>query len=200
MKVTGEIVVDVPRHQPADIRQVNMAEHLDTPMWNFSVAIYGRDGVQAECLDAQDRLGLDVNILLFCAYAGAIERVALREKDLKAAVAVVKNWQTDVLGGLRGARRALKSWGAGEDAVALDAAALRGQVKEMELTAEKIEQFMLWTWLHERLAALPRKDPRQALADNLRLALSLSGAGVDAAAALPHLLKAAGSTVQSTPG
>lgn len=180
-----------------------MADHLDTPMWNFAVAVYGRDGVEAECLDVQERLGVDVNVLLFAAYAGAIEGVALGNDDLKTAAAEVKNWHRDVVRALRHARRALKSWSAGEDAVALDAGAVRNQVKEIELRAEKIEQFMLWTWLRERIASLAHAEPSEALAANLRIVLSLAGAEgakADPAQATPHLLKAAGSTVQATPG
>ena len=50
---------------------------LDTPLWAFSLAVYGGDGVAEECLDLQERLGLDVNILLFAAFLGAVEAVQL---------------------------------------------------------------------------------------------------------------------------
>jgi uncharacterized protein (TIGR02444 family) len=180
-----------------------MAEQLDTPMWNFAVAVYGRDGVPAECLGLQERLGLDVNLLLFAAYAGAVEGMALARDDLNAAAADVRNWHNEVVRSLRRARQALKAWSAGEDAIALDASAVRKQVKEIELQTERIELFMLWTWLQRRLASLPRSEPRDALAENLRVVLSLFGASGrdgDPAHAVPSLLKAAGSAVQATPG
>ncbi|MFL1876565.1 DUF2390 domain-containing protein, partial [Hansschlegelia beijingensis] len=39
---------------------------------DFAVATYGGDGVQAACLTLQDAHGLDVNVVLFAAWAGAV--------------------------------------------------------------------------------------------------------------------------------
>ena len=35
------------------------AVRLDPPLWNFSLAVYGRDGVADECLDVQERFGVN---------------------------------------------------------------------------------------------------------------------------------------------
>jgi len=34
--------------------------------WAFSLALYGKPGVAPALLGLQDRLGVDVNLLLFC--------------------------------------------------------------------------------------------------------------------------------------
>ncbi|HEY9550471.1 MAG TPA: TIGR02444 family protein, partial [Kiloniellaceae bacterium] len=43
----------------------------ETPFWQFSGAVYARRGVAEACLALQQRHGLDVNLLLFCAWAGS---------------------------------------------------------------------------------------------------------------------------------
>ena len=135
------------------------SQPLDTPLWAFSLAVYGGDGVADECLDLQERLGLDVNILLLAAFIGAVEGVRLEVSDIAAANAEVAHWQADIVRPLRQVRRALKP---------MSAEGLRAQVKAAELEAEKIEQAMLWQWSRQQLADRPRSDRAGALADNLR--------------------------------
>ena len=84
------------------------SQPLDTPLWAFSLAVYGGDGVADECLDLQERLGLDVNILLLAAFIGAVEGVQLESKDIAASSEVVAGWQSEIVRPLRQARRALK--------------------------------------------------------------------------------------------
>jgi uncharacterized protein (TIGR02444 family) len=163
---------------------VTPSQPLETPLWTFSLAVYGSDGVADECLDLQERLGLDVNILLFAAFIGAVEGVRLDVSDITAANAEVAHWQDDIVRPLRKVRRALKS---------ADAEVLRAQVKTAELEAEKIEQRLLWQWSRQ-LAGRPRGDRAQALAANLyRLLEFYDAVGVQAyaTAALPRLLAAA---------
>ena len=45
---------------------------MDSPFWLFSRSIYGTPGVQRECLELQDSFGIDINLLLFCAFVGAV--------------------------------------------------------------------------------------------------------------------------------
>ena len=42
----------------------------DNEFWRFSLAIYKPPDVAAECLALQEAVGLDVNLLLFCAWLG----------------------------------------------------------------------------------------------------------------------------------
>ena len=159
------------------------AQTLDTPLWAFSLAVYGADGVGPECLDLQERFGVDVNLLLFAAYAGAREGVQLDTSDIAAAAAAVSAWHAEIVRALRSVRRGLKP-------VSLDdgnplhpaAASLRAQVKAAELNAEKIELAMLWLWSRRQLAGRSRGDAGAALAANLHALLAQFGAPAGSAA------------------
>jgi len=155
---------------------------LDTPLWAFSLAVYGGDGVADECLDLQERLGLDVNILLFAAFLGAVEAVQLEIQDITAARAAVADWQSEIVRPLRQVRRALKP---------MSAEGLRAQVKAAELEAEKIELAMLWQWSLPRVVGRPRIDRTGALVDNLRGVLEFYRAPDRLETALPRLIATA---------
>jgi uncharacterized protein (TIGR02444 family) len=117
----------------------------DTEFWNFSLAVYARDGVPAECLYLQDTHRIDVNLLLFCAWLGARGTV-LSSSDIAAAAKAVSPWQANIIGKIREVRRALKQ---------LDAETLRGKIKAAELDAERIEQTMLTQWAVTTLGGRP---------------------------------------------
>ena len=164
----------------------NMAD-LETPFWAFSLAVYAADGVAEECLALQERLNLDVNLLLFAAYIGAVEGVRLERQDAADAQAVVAEWHNEIVRPLRAARQALKAPSTDVDNPLRAAnATLRLQAKRAELESEKIEQAMLWRWSRQALAGRPRSD--DALVNNARGVLTLYG---DADARCPRLLDAA---------
>jgi uncharacterized protein (TIGR02444 family) len=174
---------------------VTASQPLDTPLWAFSLAVYGSDGVEAECLELQERLNLDVNLLLFAAFVGAAEGVRLDAQDIAAADTFVAGWHGEIVRALRRARRALKppSTDAGNP-LREASVTLRAQVKAAELEAEKIEQAMLWQWSRRRLADRLRGDRNRALAANLRSVLEFYGVTnreAEASAAVPHLVDAA---------
>lgn len=139
---------------------------------DFSFAVYTAPGVEEECLSLQDGHGVDVNILLFCAYAGVVARIILSAQDLAAIDREVAGIRDGVIVPLRTCRRAMKQ---GIDALASEQAAeaksLRDRVKDIELAAEYLEQDRLVAWLasSERGAADP---PSAALGENIGLLLS----------------------------
>jgi uncharacterized protein (TIGR02444 family) len=156
----------------------------ENPLWTFSLVVYAEAGVQEECLALQERLALDVNLLLLCAYAG-VRGVTFSGHDVSAAAGVVAAWHRDVVCPLRAVRRALKA------ITRDDAAALRAEVKSAELKAEQIEQAMLWAWWQQRPAGAT-VDPQAALSANLRRLLEhYRAADADPAQAAPNLLRAA---------
>jgi uncharacterized protein (TIGR02444 family) len=167
---------------------------MGSPFWNFSIAIYGANAVQNECLDLQDQFGLDVNLVLLCAFLGAGHGVALTSGDIASARQEVDQWNEDIVKPLRAARRYLKTIEL-RDADAVKAAAqLRAQVKAAELESERIEQMMLEQWANARLAAWPRGKLRDAVVANLQALLAAYGIGPErlvAAQAMPHLIAAA---------
>jgi uncharacterized protein (TIGR02444 family) len=107
-----------------------------TPFWDYSLAVYERPGVAPACLALQDRHGLDVNILLFCCWAGQSGR-ALSAAEFDGLMAAVGPWHQGVVKPLRAVRRWLKGR---EDA---GAQALRARIKVDELEAERLEQALL---------------------------------------------------------
>lgn len=113
-----------------------LAEMAGGPFWQFSLAFYGRDGVAETCLRLQDEQGLDVNLVLFCLWAGSRgQRLEAEHFALIAAEAAT--WQQEVVAPLRQVRRWLKGKGQGEASMQ---DALRQVIKEQELRAEAIEQ------------------------------------------------------------
>ena len=137
-----------------------MSADPHNPFWDFSLVVYPRPGVVEACLALQDRLGLDVNLLLFCCWAGSLGW-RLEAPDMVRLTEEVAEWQRDVIGPLRGVRRRLK--GPSDEATG-DVAALRRVVKDCELEAERIEQAML----HAALAELPRALPCSGRPSRLR--------------------------------
>jgi uncharacterized protein (TIGR02444 family) len=126
-----------------------------TPFWDYSLAVYGRPGVAPACLALQDRHGLDVNILLFCCWAGQCGR-ALSAAELDGLMAAVGPWHQGVVKPLRAVRQWLKDQ---ETAPGAAAEALRQEVKAQELEAERIEQLILAETL-----VLGEGEPAAALA------------------------------------
>ncbi len=135
-----------------------------TPFWLFSGGVYGRPGVAEACLDLQDHHGLDVNLLLFCAWAGTRGR-RLDNADLGLLRSASRPWQDEVVAPLRAARRWLKQ----QVAVPEDIGeAFREEVKGLELQAEMLEQLVLY----QELEVPDGSSDAEAVAANLRLYLT----------------------------
>lgn len=97
----------------------------------FSDALYRRPGVAKACLGLQDDDGLDVNFLLFCAYAGALGQT-LGDADFSKLETAVAQWRSKVVRPLRAVRRGLSDEPESE--------ALRQRVLEIEIEAELVQQ------------------------------------------------------------
>ena len=54
---------------PYDPRDTDALQY-DNEFWRFSLAVYGQDDVAQECLQLQQVGGIDINLLLFCAWLG----------------------------------------------------------------------------------------------------------------------------------
>lgn len=88
--------------------------------WDWAVAVYARPGVAEACLDLQDRYSQNVPLLLWAIWRGG---------DDLTAVDTATQWEGEVIGPLRYARRNLKRLRGAE--------AIREGVKAMELEAER---------------------------------------------------------------
>ena len=70
---------------------------MGSGFWDFSLAVYGAEAVAPECLSLQDKFGIDVNLLLLCAYVGAVRGVTLTVGDIVAARAEVATGHKDIV-------------------------------------------------------------------------------------------------------
>ncbi len=112
------------------------ADFQHSAEWRHVVAVYGRPGVAQACLLLQDRLGVDVLVMLHLGYVCQQHRIPLHEDHIGSADAVVKDWRDQVVRPLRSARRAI----AKDDP---DTQALRTAVQQAELGAEQYAMAML---------------------------------------------------------
>jgi len=110
------------------------------PFWDFSLALYRRPGVAQACLTLQERLGIDVNVLLYVVWLGT-QGHQLSTADAALIVKHVGAWHDGVVRPLRALRTDMKTDPKGAPPAAVER--LRAQVKSAELNAERIEQDML---------------------------------------------------------
>ena len=106
--------------------------------WRFSLAVYGQHGVAQECLGLQDKFGLNINLLLFCAWLGR-RGIAVTRDDLEGASRSISSWHDHVVRPLRGVRRQMKLHHE-------DVSALRANVQHIEIEAEQVEQAILFAY------------------------------------------------------
>jgi uncharacterized protein (TIGR02444 family) len=116
--------------------------------WDYSVALYGRPGVEAACIELQRRHRIDVNLVLLCLWLG--ERgTALDGEALARLCHAADRWQAEVVRPLRTLRQRLKARLAdGEpNSIAGDWPELATSVREraiaLEIDAEHLEQLHL---------------------------------------------------------
>ena len=116
-------------------------EFPDHPFWDFSLEVYGSEGVPQACLDLQEKHEIDVNVLLFCCWLGASGRGAISEAETAAMVAAVDPWHQTVVRALRAVRQRMK--GGMPPAPIELSEPLRRRIAKSEVECEHVEQLML---------------------------------------------------------
>lgn len=111
------------------------------PFWSFSLALYGRPGVEAACLRLQDEYDLDVNLVLFFLWAGVEGPGELTPAETSNAINRGQRWQSGVVGRIRAVRRQLKQDDMGADRELVKV--FRPLVQALELQGEQVEQLFL---------------------------------------------------------
>lgn len=155
------------------------------PLWDYAVWAYGLPGVEKAGLALQDRLGADVNMVLFCcwlAYRGT--PAAHLAKYLGVAVKTSREWQSNLVAPLRTARENLKgiieaSALVGNERVA--ASAVRERVKQCELEMEQLQILSLYAIVTDaggESARSPLEQKDDAL-NNLKLYFAAAGVTLD---------------------
>jgi uncharacterized protein (TIGR02444 family) len=153
----------------------------DNSLWRFSLRTYAAPGVADDCLALQERYGIDVNVLLFCAWLGAERRIVINMDEIESCERAVANWYARAVKPLRAARQAMKGLA--------EAEAIRTQVKALELEAERREQEMLFALAEERWPNQGDAKSADALRSNVDRFLHMRGA--PGSQAVPHLIAAA---------
>ena len=151
-----------------------MAASSPDPFWDYSLALYGRPRVEACCLRLQDRLGVDVNLLLLCCWLAARGHDAIGEDTVGEILARTAPWRDQVVLPLRTLRTRLKE--PHEKAPAGLTVALRESVLAAELDAEHIAQLIMSAGFDEKAASrLSSEDGARRAAINLARYLGVAG-------------------------
>lgn len=144
----------------------------------FAVAVYSEPGVAPACLTLQDNNQVDVPLLLFCGWYGALYgQLAL--PDLRRAVEISHQLGAHLIKPLRQTRRWMKTH-------SVDAATdarwntLREDIKRAELAAELLMLDTLQAQFHRPPSATEQTETervqpdiqKQAIRHNLRLLVS----------------------------
>lgn len=156
------------------------------PLWDFVTWAYAEPGVDKACLALQNRLGADVNMVLFCAwlaYRGT--GTSHLARYLGAALKLSREWQRNLVEPLRSCRENLKgvietSSFVGNDRVA--ASALRERIKQCELDMEQLQTLAFYSLVtdgaDEGMARSPAEQKDDAL-NNLTVYFAATGVKLD---------------------
>jgi len=144
------------------------------PFWEFSLSVYGMPGVAPECLELQERAGINVMLLLFAAYSGA-RGVALTDSDIVECVAVTEPLHSSVVIPLRMMRRELKELRPESDGGHLEQ--MRNRIKSLELDAEQLIGENLFEVFKVRIAGRSLNPPTDQIPGNVARLLQLTASG-----------------------
>ena len=137
-----------------------MAE-LQNSFWEFSLSFYASTEVQKTCLNLQETLGADVNIVLFMLF-NAKQGKQLSEVAIRTINHAVTAWRENIIQPIRSARKNLKH--AKHSLSNAQQDQFKTQLMATELQAEKLEQAMIEaveiTWVSV--------SPEQAASTNIQ--------------------------------
>lgn len=142
----------------------------DEDLWAFALGVYAAPGIEAVCLELQDRFGADVVLVLFLVWLGLGGRRTAGE-ELEGYADLARGWQDGIIRPLREARRRLKA------AAGHGVPAAYQSVKETELMLEREELRSLSDLSQAREFAFNAgAGGRQMAADNLEAYFALLAA------------------------
>lgn len=125
------------------------------PLWDYSLSVYTRPGVEPLFLQLQDELGADVNMLLACCWLAQSGQV-LSATMVNSALAATGGWRAECVLPLRALRRYLTYRPGQQD--------FREQVKKLEIEAERLQQQMLLAGWRDGAAIETSVESGEALA------------------------------------
>lgn len=175
-----------------------MSRFPDSPFWDYSLRLYSAPGVADSCIALQDEYGLDVNMLLFCAWCATEGAGRLDGADIGQALARTRDWQARVVQPLRAVRRYCSR----DDSEPGDTLreTMKLAVQTVELDAEHVEQLILTRLVDGRRSETsPPAEAAANLVHNLRLYLSSQQVELTAPVA-GYLLAVMAAALPSMPG
>ena len=152
-----------------------MSDFPASELWDFTISVYGREGVSGACIALQDRRGLDVDMILMCGWLGASGRGRTNAQELETAWKAISAWQAEIVGTLRAVRRRIKE--GYPQAPEAAATAVGKAVLKQEIEAERVAQIMLEATF-DRAARAGTAPAEQAADTAANLALYLNSRGV----------------------
>ncbi len=111
----------------------------NSALWNYTTQIWTLPDVEAICIDLQNNHDANVNMLLYCCWAGT-KNLCLNEDDLQILLDAVQPWQT-ITKPLRDSRKLMKNQLIAMPAKIVDQTL--ANITEMELNAEHMAQLSL---------------------------------------------------------
>ena len=105
--------------------------------WNYSLRFYDNPETEKAFIDAQNRLGADVNLILYLLFRAQGGHY-LDLDDIKNAEDSVSSWRSGVIEPLREIRRNLKNYP--HSLPEKDQAKIRREIKDLEIKTEQCQQ------------------------------------------------------------
>ncbi|UTW44541.1 TIGR02444 family protein [bacterium SCSIO 12696] len=143
-----------------------MSDSNNNPFWNYSLALYG--DIEPWCLAMQNAHGANVNLLLFCCFAGS-QGYQLQAQHIEALDQVTDQWNSHVIKPLRGLRQQLP-----EDQLGRDYDSARQLLLAAELEAERYSQQQIWNWWQSQCDTVEATNQQPVLANLMAYGQSLS--------------------------
>jgi uncharacterized protein (TIGR02444 family) len=141
---------------------------LDNAFWQFSLSFYDQPGVAGQCLDLQNQLRLDVNLVLLCIWLGSEGKLVTREFFAGLlSDTVIDQLRVNIILPLRKTRTALTKQGSPKSN------ALAKLTLALEILAEQYEQAEIYGFTDG--FAAKSMDNVVATVKNLCFYLSISG-------------------------
>ena len=128
-----------------DLLHSEQARAMDAALWDFLLAVYAQPGVQAACLEVQDRTDADIVLLLVWTWHLRPNRIPLGPEAISAVQSLVSDWRQRTILPLRRLRVDLRA--AGPTMPDAARTTLRERIKALELGAERTQTAMIAGWL-----------------------------------------------------
>jgi len=159
------------------------------PLWDFAVWAYEQEGVKKACLALQNRMGVDVNMVMFLLWlADSGVGHARLAQYMSAALKLSRDWRENFVNPLRGVRNNLKDYsennplGAEQKAAF---AAVRDRVLACELDMERMQTLATYNLVSDTRTTMERVDVKQGrdhATNNLSVYFAATGVKLDALA------------------